>query len=242
MELKNLEKLRKEKGYSSQDKFAKKIGIDRTTYNGYVNGKAIPSDILIKMAKELNVSTDYILGLSDCTSVENDYISKYLGLSDDAINGLREIAREDSEQHLSDLESIKEKGKDYRKVSIYNISVINFVLCNVETLKHLIDSFINYSLPFLFHIPVMTDSKGKWKKIDTSKTHIALASSDNQLDENRLMPVDYMSVLISDHARKCLSDSLDDISGQFLKYQLESGTTDARTLLKYAIVKNSKLL
>ncbi len=90
MKLNNLEKQRKEKGYTSQEKFADKIGIDRSTYNGYVNGNSIPSDILIKMSKLLNVSTDYILGLSDCRSVDNDYISKETGLSDDAINKLIE--------------------------------------------------------------------------------------------------------------------------------------------------------
>lgn len=90
MKLNNLEKQRKEKGYTSQEKFADKIGIDRSTYNGYVNGNSIPSDILIKMSKLLNVSTDYILGLSDCRSVDNDYISKETGLSDDAINRLTE--------------------------------------------------------------------------------------------------------------------------------------------------------
>ena len=90
MKLNNLEKQRKKKGYTSQEKFADKIGIDRSTYNGYVNGNSIPSDILIKMSKLLNVSTDYILGLSDCRSVDNDYISKETGLSDDAINRLTE--------------------------------------------------------------------------------------------------------------------------------------------------------
>ena len=90
MKLNNLEKQRKEKGYTSQEKFADKIGIDRSTYNGYVNGNSIPSDILIKMSKLLNVSTDYILGISDCRSVDNDFISKETGLSDDAINKLIE--------------------------------------------------------------------------------------------------------------------------------------------------------
>ena len=242
MKLENLEKLRKEKGFFTQEEFAIAIGTTRPTYSKYVNGKLdIPLDILTKIAKDYNVSTDYILGLSNCKSVENDYISKHLGLSDDAINGLREIAQTDSEQRLFELKGFKEKGRKYRKASIYNISVINFMLSHVETLKLLIDSFINFSVPFLFSVPVMTDSKGKWKKIDTKKNRFALASFDNQLDDNIYMPVDYMPVLISTHARKCLSDSLDDLSGQFQRYALESGATDASTLLKYAYAKNTKL-
>lgn len=240
MRLENLEKLRKEKGFASQEKFAIHIGIDRTTYNGYVNGNPMPSDILKKIAKELDVSTDYILGLSDCRSVQNDYINKYLGLSDDAINGLREIVSDDSDKRLYDYDMRKKKGKDYKHVNIYNLSVINFMLSNHAQLKNLLEWFVTFAVPFLFGIPVMTDSKGNWKKIDTKKTRFGLASFECQPEENVYMPLDYMPVLIGTHARDMLSKALDDMAQRFSTYLMYSGVTDAITLLKYAMYKNAE--
>lgn len=90
MSLKNLKELRKNKKLNQHD-MADCIKISYESYSEYENEKrAIPSDILIRLSKYFNVSTDYILDLSDCRSVDNDYISKETGLSDDAINKLIE--------------------------------------------------------------------------------------------------------------------------------------------------------
>ena len=46
--------------------------------------ETVSSDVLIKLAKTLNVSTDYILGLTNISSPKNYYVSE-LGLSEGAI-------------------------------------------------------------------------------------------------------------------------------------------------------------
>lgn len=88
MSLKNLKELRKNEKLNQHD-MADCISISYESYSEYENEKrAIPSDILIRLSKYFNVSTDYILDLSDCRSVDNGYINEKTGLSDDAINYL----------------------------------------------------------------------------------------------------------------------------------------------------------
>ncbi len=228
MKLKNMEKLRTD-AKLTQQQLADTLHWSRDMYLNYENGKTqIPVDKLIQIAKYFNVSTDYILGLSECTSIENDYISKQTGLSDDAINGLKQIVDYDCENHSL----------------IKNQNVINFMLSNYDLLKDILDWFTEYAIPFLYSIPVMTDSKGKWKKIDTKKIHFGLASSENHLDDNKYMPIDYMHVLIQAHAENKLRDALKDMANKFTVYLMMSGVTDAVSLLKYnyySKTENSKL-
>ncbi len=49
-----------------QKQIADYLHIKQNTYSQYENGqRQLPIDILIKLAKYYNVSTDYILGLSE---------------------------------------------------------------------------------------------------------------------------------------------------------------------------------
>lgn len=60
-----IQELRETQGYSV-DALAKQLDITRGTLYNYESGKnPIPSDILIKMSLLFEVSTDYILGLTD---------------------------------------------------------------------------------------------------------------------------------------------------------------------------------
>lgn len=50
----------------TQNDVAKYLGMKQPQYYRYENGlRDIPSDILIALAKMYNISTDYILGLTD---------------------------------------------------------------------------------------------------------------------------------------------------------------------------------
>lgn len=84
-----LRELRESHGYSSRSKLADALEIDRTTYGRIENGetKTISSDLLVKLAKLYNVSTDFILGLSDVPEKTYYEISD-LGLSVDAAKNL----------------------------------------------------------------------------------------------------------------------------------------------------------
>lgn len=80
--------LRSGKGLS-QKQLAEMIGIAPSQLSRIENGeiKNISSDILIKLAKALYVSTDYILGLTTI-SVQKSYDISELGLSEGAVKGL----------------------------------------------------------------------------------------------------------------------------------------------------------
>ncbi len=84
-----LRELREEHGYSSRQKLADAIGVDRTRYGRIENGttKTISSDVLIKLAELYNVSTDYILGISN-TPEKTYFDVEELGLSVDAAKNL----------------------------------------------------------------------------------------------------------------------------------------------------------
>lgn len=84
-----LRELRERNGFSSCNKLANELGIDRTTYSRIENGttKTISSDILVKLSKLYNVPTDYILGLSNVPE-NTAYDIAELGLSVEAAKNL----------------------------------------------------------------------------------------------------------------------------------------------------------
>jgi len=73
----------------SQKELANRIGISAPQMSRIVSGetKTVSSDILIAVAKEFKVSTDYILGLTEISFRKNYDISE-LGLSEGAVKGL----------------------------------------------------------------------------------------------------------------------------------------------------------
>ena len=73
----------------TQKQLAKKIGVSASQLSRIVSGetKTVSSDILIGVAKEFKVSTDYIQDLSTL-SVRRSYDISELGLSDGSVRGL----------------------------------------------------------------------------------------------------------------------------------------------------------
>ena len=60
-----LKELREENNLT-QTQVAEYLNVKQNTYSQYETGKrTLPIDMLIKLAKYYNVSTDYILGLED---------------------------------------------------------------------------------------------------------------------------------------------------------------------------------
>ena len=54
-----------------QEQIARRIGVDRTVISGYENGMRQPSlDTLISLARLFQVSTDYLLGLSEARTLD----------------------------------------------------------------------------------------------------------------------------------------------------------------------------
>lgn len=73
----------------SQKELAERIGVSASQLSRIVSSetKTVSSDILVGVAKEFKVSTDYILGLST-VSVRKSYDISELGLSEGAVKGL----------------------------------------------------------------------------------------------------------------------------------------------------------
>ena len=73
----------------TKKELSQKTGIDASQITRIENGslKTISSDYLIKLAKEVKTSTDYILGLTT-VSVPKSYDISELGLSNEAVKGL----------------------------------------------------------------------------------------------------------------------------------------------------------
>lgn len=72
-----------------QEKFAEKVGIGVTSISKYRNGLSFPKfEFIEKIAKELNVSPEYLLGKSETKEYKNNQISKLFGLNDNAIDVL----------------------------------------------------------------------------------------------------------------------------------------------------------
>lgn len=93
-----LRALRKEKA-KTQKEMANLLDVTEKTYRSWEKGEykntkelTFPQpelNKLIQLAKFFNCSIDYLIGISDCRSVDNYYISKETGLSDDAISALK---------------------------------------------------------------------------------------------------------------------------------------------------------
>lgn len=90
----HLEILRKELGLT-QKEIANNLNCDIKTYRNYEKGNSIPgSGLLMEMyayykKKGIPVSMDYILGLSEFRTPENDFIGSCTGLSDESIQNLK---------------------------------------------------------------------------------------------------------------------------------------------------------
>ena len=89
-------KILREKRGITQSELAKKLGITRSGVNAWEMGISVPStQYIVILAKFFNVSTDYLLGLSDTSTISVD------GLSDREIASLVEIINCYKSKHKS---------------------------------------------------------------------------------------------------------------------------------------------
>lgn len=94
---KRLKQLREEQGFS-QAQLGEKIGISRGSVSYYENKSRIPDiEILEKLATFFNVSSDWLLGLTNIRTTDTTIqdINSILGLSEAAINTLLKIKEEE---------------------------------------------------------------------------------------------------------------------------------------------------
>lgn len=88
-----LKELREKEGFN-QLQLAKLLKISRGALSYYESGQRTPNiDFLLTVAHFFKVSTDYLLGETDCTQPENVDICAKTGLSEAAINGLISLSQ-----------------------------------------------------------------------------------------------------------------------------------------------------
>lgn len=92
-----LKQLREDRALKQQE-LAKILGVRREVVAKWETGlQDIKTDYTLKIAQFFNVSTDYLLGLSDVSTYDASMISasKYTGLSEKAINAIKSLTKED---------------------------------------------------------------------------------------------------------------------------------------------------
>lgn len=89
---KRIAELRKEKGLT-QEKLAKKLEVSSSLIGHYERGRTIPIDMLYEIAKYFDISTDYLLGLSNCKTTKADLkaFCDSTGIDDTSVKILEEI-------------------------------------------------------------------------------------------------------------------------------------------------------
>lgn len=149
----NLERLRKSKKETQKD-MAELLGCTIKTYANYEKGKQKPYiKHLLALSDHFGVSTDYILGRSNCTDVSRHYISKYTGLSDQAIQGLQSLL-------LSDQTAVKN-----HQPSLCVLPALNTLLTAGIGTESFLRAFRDYLNPE-YRIPVYHDGTSSVQVIE----------------------------------------------------------------------------
>lgn len=91
----------------SQSVLSEMLGVTTRTISSWENGATqIDVQVLVEMAKIFNLSTDYLLGLSDFTQPENNFIADQLGVSDAAATTFRYFGRNPNTKETKTLDFI----------------------------------------------------------------------------------------------------------------------------------------
>lgn len=73
----------------TQKQLAKKLNVDQTTISAYEKGRGLPnSDMLIKLSKELHISADYLIGLSDFPGIPEIGTPNYIPFYRSVLDGI----------------------------------------------------------------------------------------------------------------------------------------------------------
>jgi len=159
----------------TQQELADKIHTSRDCVSYWETGKRlIPMDKAILIADTFNVTVDYVLGRSDCTSVDNEYIHQQLGLSDNAINKLRTMAAHDKCLIESNKKNQKRIAAKKDKSSVRPLLLPLYT----DTVNFLIESKLFFNLISTLSYFLNSDRFSKFldshfKKIDTNSLYPA---------------------------------------------------------------------
>ena len=116
---KRIKELREDKGLTIKA-LAEELGLNVATLSTYERGTREPSiNTIIQLAKYFDVTSDYLLGVSDNKTQENAVIGKELGLSDMSISKLTEINAKKEQYYIKALNMLIEHEKILHSISNY---------------------------------------------------------------------------------------------------------------------------
>lgn len=194
----------------TQQELADKIHTSRDCISYWETGKRlIPMDKAILIADTFNVTIDYVLGRSDCTSVDNEYIHQQLGLSDNAINQLKGFkAHDEMFRYTNDV-----IGKDYSFLSWYDMR-LPFINCLItsDKLRPLITTMFQYIMPETFQRLAIKFNDLQLAEIPIDKLVLA-----TKKDINDNVPFEMDSLTLKTFFQQKLSNIIDEISKDYKK-------------------------
>ena len=100
------ERIEQLRGNTTQEEFCKGIGINKRTYQYWLNGEytdynntnkyKLPDiETAMRICDKYNVSLDYLFGRIDCETVSNQAIKDMIGIDDKGIAALKDIKQSD---------------------------------------------------------------------------------------------------------------------------------------------------
>jgi transcriptional regulator with XRE-family HTH domain len=84
-----------------QSDVAEVLGVSVQSYSAYEASREPNYELLCKLANYFNVTTDYLLGVSDCRNIKNQGIHEETGLSEEAIESLKYCIKRDKENSIT---------------------------------------------------------------------------------------------------------------------------------------------
>lgn len=91
--------------YESVKAMAEDIKVSRQSLGFWINGERTPTTPeLVKISKELNISIDYLLGLSDCNSLDADVqsVAGITGLSVQSVERIMSLGKNYDDEEVND--------------------------------------------------------------------------------------------------------------------------------------------
>ena len=134
----------------SQTELAAAIGVTRQAVNSYTLGNTVPnSDVLLNIAKYFDVSSDYLLGLSDVKSVDvtKKEICDIIGLSEKSINNFEMLNQiKKLEKVFSDLSllTLSEKNCSPNKIDYMHYRLENKFFSYIDVINYFAENFTKY--------------------------------------------------------------------------------------------------
>lgn len=114
-----------DKSRMTREQIADKVQCDTSSITKYYNGDRYPkTDVIIKLAKLFNVSTDYLLGVTDVATTDKDlrFVCDYTGLKEKTVINLNFVKRDFNEQDNEYKDDIYDLLNNLVVHSLYQLS------------------------------------------------------------------------------------------------------------------------